>query len=120
MSGISTELAGSGLRILEAAVNPDADVNAFVQQFKPPFPVGMYDYAKARDFLQLDPNKRYFVPLIAFIDRKGMIRSVYTGGDKEFFSEDDPAQQAKNMRAVIEPLLAEGKKPTPARRTTHH
>jgi hypothetical protein len=44
------------------------------------------------------------MPILAFIDRQGIIRAQYEGDDK-FFSED---QQEKNLTAKIEELLKEG------------
>jgi hypothetical protein len=32
-------------------------------------------------FMEISPMIRTFVPYIAFIDRKGMIRAQFTGGD---------------------------------------
>jgi hypothetical protein len=44
------------------------------------------------------------MPILAFIDRQGIIRAQYEGDDK-FFSED---QQPKNLTDKIEELLKEG------------
>ena len=35
----------------------------------------------ALQFMEISPMIRTFVPYIAFIDRKGMIRAQFTGGD---------------------------------------
>jgi hypothetical protein len=43
------------------------------------------------------------MPILAFIDRQGVIRAQYEGDDK-FFGED---QREKNLRAKIEELLKE-------------
>jgi hypothetical protein len=40
LSGIQKDLGPKGLEVLEAAVNDNADLAGFQQQFKPPFPVG--------------------------------------------------------------------------------
>ena len=44
------------------------------------------------------------MPILAFIDRQGVIRAQYEGDDK-FFAED---QQVKNLTDKIEELLKEG------------
>lgn len=53
----------------------------FVHQFSPPFPVGMANQMDALQFMEISPMIRTFVPYIAFIDRKGVIRAQFTGGD---------------------------------------
>jgi len=67
--------------VLEGALNADANVALFVKQYQPNFPVGMAQPMPAAEFMQINPMVRTFVPYIAFIDRKGMIRFQYTGGD---------------------------------------
>jgi hypothetical protein len=44
------------------------------------------------------------MPILAFIDRQGVIRAQYEGDDKFFFED----QQEKNLTGKIEELLKEG------------
>jgi len=47
---------------------------------------------------------RMMMPQVVVIDRKGIIRAQLAGDDK-FFAE---AEQEKNFRGLLEPLLKEG------------
>lgn len=104
MSGIEKDLGPKGLEVLEAAINEAADVNSFVQQFKPPFPVGIATVQAAVDYIQWPAGKRVLVPMMVFIDRKGVIRAQYTGADSDFFEE---SKLDEHFRAEIEKLLVE-------------
>ena len=97
------ELAPKGFRVVEGTINTDADVPGFIKQFSPTFPVGTADPNAAREYMQLSPVERSFVPFMTFIDRKGMIRAQYTGSDQAFFGDKQP----DNIRAEAEKLLAE-------------
>jgi hypothetical protein len=87
--------------VLEGTLNGDADIPAFVRQFQPPFPVGKVDQLPALEFMQISPVVRTFVPYIAFIDRKGMIRNQLTGGDLS------DATQEKTLGDIAEKLVNE-------------
>lgn len=100
LSGVQSEYAAKGLKVVEAAINDLQSVPGFVRNFNPPFPVGYADHNTAVQYLQLSPMVRSFVPFLLFIDRKGMIRAQYTGSDPYFQNEE------KNARAEVEKLLA--------------
>lgn len=104
MSGIQKDLGPKGLEVLEAAVNENADLASFQQQFKPPFPVGTISAATALEYIQWPRDKRPLVPFMVFIDRKGVIRAQYTGADSDFFDE---SKMDQHIRAEIEKLLNE-------------
>jgi len=55
---------------------------------------------------------RLLMPQVVVIDRNGTIRTQYAGDDKFF----ERADQEKNFRDLIEPLLKEGQTQTAARR----
>ena len=95
-----------GLQVLASAIEDIARINlpAFIRQFKPPFPVGFDNQAVVINYLEHPPMLIPHMPILAFIDRQGVIRAQYEGDDK-FFSED---QQEKNLTAKIEELLKEG------------
>lgn len=107
------ELAPKGLEVVEAAINDNPDIAAFVSQFKVPFPVGTAGVLPALDFIQWPKDKRPLVPFVVFIDRKGVIRAQYTGVDEAFFD----ANQEQHMRDEVMKLLNEGGgKAKPARK----
>jgi hypothetical protein len=56
------------------------------------------------DYLQHPVMFRLLMPQVVVIDRKGIIRTQLAGDDKFF----DKAEQEKNFRDVLEPLLKEG------------
>ena len=98
------DLAPKGFAVVEAAINDNPDIPSFVSQFKVPFPVGTAGVLPALDYIQWPKDKRPLVPFLVFIDRKGVIRSQYTGVDEAFFDN----QQAQHMRDEAEKLLNEG------------
>jgi peroxiredoxin len=95
-----------GFQVLASAIEDVARVNlpAFIRQYNPPFPVGFDNQTVAINYLEHPPMLIPHMPILAFIDRQGIIRAQYEGDDK-FFSED---QQPKNLTDKIEELLKEG------------
>lgn len=91
-----------GLQILTASFNPDAalQVSNFNKQYVSGFPSGSAERDSVLEFLQLS-DPRFYVPILVFIDRKGMIRAQYIG-DAEFLKDQD-----KNIRTLAESLLKE-------------
>ena len=104
MSGIQKDLGPKGLEVMEAAVDSNPNLAAFVQQYKPPFPVGTAPALSALEYIQWPRDQRPLVPFMVFIDRQGVIRAQYTGVDSVFF-EDSTMDQ--HIRAEIEKLLSE-------------
>lgn len=113
MSGIENELGSKGFAVLEAAVNDNADIPGFIRTYKPPFPVGTAGGREALEYMQWPPTQRPLVPLMAFIDRNGMIRAQFTGVDTNFFDD----QMDKHIREEVDKLLKEGA-PAPGKSTT--
>ena len=103
MSGIEKDLGPKGFAVVEAAINENADVPGFIRTYSPPFPVGTASGLSALEYMQWPLTQRSLVPLMAFIDRSGMIRAQYTGVDTNFFGDD----LDKNIRAEVEKLLKE-------------
>jgi peroxiredoxin len=105
MSKLQPELERRGLVTIAAATQdmPALFVPDFIRDFKPAFPVGFVDRNLAMQFMQHDPKYIFYNPAVTLIDRKGVIRGQYPGGD-EIFNGDQEA----NLRAKIEPLLKEG------------
>jgi hypothetical protein len=94
---------------VEGALNADANLPLFIQQFQPSFPVGMANQLDALNFMQISPMVRTFVPYIAFIDRKGIIRAQFTGGDVT----DETLE--KILRENAEKLVNERSRPAKAK-----
>ncbi len=109
-----------GLQVVASAIEQDAQaaVPGFVKSFQPPFPVGFNNPYAAIAFMQHPPMLIPHMPLIAFIDRQGMVRSQAEGLDSMLVNEQ---QVAGNLRAEIEKMLAESApKKTPVKRTAAH
>lgn len=75
-------------------------VNAFNKQFVSGFPSGFAERDAVLEYLQLS-DPRFFVPILVFVDKKGMVRAQYIG-DAEFLKDQD-----KNIRVLVESLLKE-------------
>ena len=90
--------------MLEAAINQNPELPAFISQYKPTFPVGTADPTAALQYLDWPAGKRPLVPLMVFVDRQGIIRSEYSGADQDFFNEQ---QMDGHIRAEAQKLLAE-------------
>jgi len=103
LTGLQREYGPRGLQVLAAAFNPMANmlVPDFIKQYQPSFPVGYTDRIPVHTYLDHPETMQMYVPVLVFIDRKGMIRHQYLG--------DDPFQQnqEKNLRDTIEALLKE-------------
>jgi peroxiredoxin len=101
LAQIQKEYAGRGVQILGAVFDPGAPrrVQEFHDKLGLNFPVGVSDTAPVLDFLQHPVNEPYFVPMLVFIDRHGMVRSQYLD-DENFL-----ARQEVNIRAEIDKLL---------------
>jgi hypothetical protein len=97
------EYGPRGFQVVESAIETGADKNVagFVQAFHTNFPVGFIDPYTAIGFMQHPPAVGPHMPMLAFLDRKGVIRAQYEGDDAKFFGDD----QEKNIRAQIEGLL---------------
>jgi len=101
LSGLQRQYGPRGLQVLAAAFNAKADtlVPGFIHQFQPNFPVGWTADPDVRNYLDHSVMAPLYVPTMVFIDRKGMIRHQYLGGDP-FFND-----QEKNLRETIEEML---------------
>lgn len=103
MSGIEKDLGSQGFTVVEAAVNENPDVPGFIRTYNPPFPVGTTSGMGALEYMQWPPTQRPLVPLMAFVDRTGMIRAQFSGVDADFFNDD----MDKHIREQVEKLLKE-------------
>ncbi|HUA58667.1 MAG TPA: TlpA disulfide reductase family protein [Verrucomicrobiae bacterium] len=106
LSKDTAEFTPRGLQVLAAAVEEGAAAHVpdFIRVFKPAFPVGYTaDYDAVFRFMQHSPKAVPHMPLVAFIDRTGMIRAQYEGTDAFL---QDPVIEA-NLRKGIADLLAQ-------------
>lgn len=101
LAQVQKEYGPKGAQVLGAIFNPEAQfqVQQFNKMFGVNFPCGYTNPKAVNDFIQQPPNEPPFVPILVFIDRKGMIRSQYVG-DENFLRD-----QEKNIRAELDKLL---------------
>jgi hypothetical protein len=99
------EFGPRGFQALGSAIEATARtaLPGFLRQFNPPFPVGYNQLMAALDFMQHPPIVGPHMPLIAFIDRQGVVRAQYEG-QEPFLAQD---RMAGNIRAKIVELLEE-------------
>jgi len=114
LSRLQKEYAPRGLQVIASAIQDMAAlvVPDFIRQFQPGFPVGYNPRNLVENYLQHPVMFRLMMPQVVVIDRKGIIRTQLAGDDKFF----DKAEQEKNFRELLEPLLKEGTVTPVARR----
>jgi thiol-disulfide isomerase/thioredoxin len=106
------EFGPSGFQALAVAIDEDDVKKAlrdFTRNFNPNFPVGYCKRDPALNFMQHLTMVPARMPLIAFIDREGVIRAQYEGFEP-FFEEE---KLDANMRAKVKELVS-GKLAAPA------
>jgi peroxiredoxin len=111
MNKLYKEYGPKGFQPLGVAFNDMATllVPDYVKQLDLDFPVGVATREEVLSFLEYPVVQRMYVPQLVFIDKKGVIRGQYGGGDAFFQNEE------ANMRQTIEQLLkdnGENSKPT--------
>ncbi len=97
------EFGDQGFQPIGIAVNEMAGmlVNDFIRDFKVGYPVGFSTMPMALHYLKLDVMKRWVVPQVVVIDRKGVVRY------QTIWSGDDKVQDETFMRNLIKGLIAE-------------
>jgi peroxiredoxin len=108
---MNQEFGPRGFQPLVMAINDMAQIHVqdFVKQFSLTFPVGYGQRDTAVTFLQHPVIMQLLMPQLVFIDRKGVIRAQYGGGDP-FYKDEE-----KNMREMIVSLLKETGAPPSAK-----
>jgi peroxiredoxin len=101
LTKVQEEYKAKGVQVLGAVFDDGAASRAveFHQKFGPNFPIGYSEKRAVLEFLGLPPDDPYFVPILVFIDKRGMIRSQYIG-DETFLG-----QQEKNIRLELDKML---------------
>jgi peroxiredoxin len=103
---LQTEFVSKGLQVIACAVNQGAaaDLPNFIKSIQPNFPVGYStDQVSVLGFLQHPATAIPHMPMLAFIDRHGIIREQCQGVDAIL---NDDATQEGNLRAEIQKLVA--------------
>lgn len=114
LTKLQREYGPRGLQVIASAINEMSKlyVPEFIKNFHPAYPVGYNERDAAEDYLQHPAMFRLLMPQVVVIDRKGTIRAQYAGDDKFF----ENADQEKNFRNLMEPLLKEGSAQTAGRK----
>ncbi len=104
LNTLQPEYAPKGVQILESCFNEGAQnlTADFKKTYVRGFPVGFNEKMTVLEFLQHSVVEPYLVPIIAYVDRKGMVRSQYIG------DENYLANPEQSIRASLDALLKEG------------
>jgi len=104
LNGIQSQFGPRGAQVLAAIFNENASslLPAYLRQYEPTYPLGHSSSSAVYGYLQLSFMRNFFVPMMAFVDRGGVIRAQYTGNDSFFRSNEDA-----NVREMLESLLKE-------------
>ena len=103
LNQIQKDYASKDVQVLGATFN-DGDaqrIDQFVQHFQIMFPCGYSSVPAVLTFLQQPQGEPYYVPILVFIDKKGIIRKQVIGDEKFLNEKDQPA----NIRAEVEKLV---------------
>jgi len=113
---LQQEYAPKGVQMLGVVFNPEAntDLANFTAVYaRNLFPVGMSTDPVVATFVQ-HPQGIHYIPMIAFIDKQGVIRAQHLGiNDAPFFEEK---VEVPNIRGELDKILASPivKLPAPA------
>lgn len=105
---------GDKFQPLGAAINPNnmTEARMMIPQYSYSlglrFPVGWTNRDMAYQWLEAKTTGPIYFPQLVFIDRKGVIRHHFPGGD-DFFKNEEA-----NMRKTLQALLSEGTAASPA------
>jgi peroxiredoxin len=104
LAKVQTEYAAKGVQVLGATFDDGAPlrINEFNRSLGLNFPCGTATRGPVLEYLGIAPNQPFFVPILVFIDKTGMIRSEYIG-DEHFLLD-----QEVNIRAEIDKYLKPG------------
>jgi thiol-disulfide isomerase/thioredoxin len=99
-----TEYGPKGVQVLAVVFDREArdGLTTFRDRYVKGFPVGYSDEATVMNWLEQPVDQGYFVPIVAFIDRAGMIQGQYMGDD-DFFQDPDGNIRRKLDRLVRQP-----------------
>lgn len=114
MQKLYKELGPQGFQPVGIAINEMANmlIVDYAKQFNLSYPIGHSNRDAAMQFLAHPVMMSMLMPQLVVIDRRGIIRHQYPGGDKFFENEE------KNLRDVLLPLLKSGAGPALAAPTS--
>lgn len=102
------EYGPRGFQPIGCAINAETPemakllVPSYAQAYNLTFPIGYSKREPVVSYLEHPVMQQMFMPAIAVIDKKWNIRAQHMGGE-DFFVEEE-----KNMRKLLDTLLAEG------------
>jgi len=96
LNGIQREYGSRGVQVLMSAMDEPAKavLPAYVQRLQPAYPTGWNDGSEVLTFLGVSVMTPGYVPKIAFIDRKGIIREQHFGEDPYFKTQEASVRQS--------------------------
>lgn len=108
LTSLQQQYGPQGLQVVGLAGDPNAPdaVPAFVEQYHPNFPFGYLQKDPFLKLAHLPPDGRPFVPVVLFVDPKGMVRNRLFGNDKEMKNtEAGLLQGVKDLLAQSGPIF---------------
>lgn len=101
LGAIEKDYRAKGVQVLAAVFDTGAKagLTEFRSKYVQGYPVGYSDEATVLKWLGPDAEQGYFVPIVAFIDRKGRLVSQHLGDNALF---QDPE---RNIRAKLDKLI---------------
>ncbi len=95
------EYGPKGVQVLAVVFDKDAQgqLATFRDKYVQGFPLGYSDEATVMKWLDQPLEQGYFVPIVAFVDRRGMIEGQHMGDDNLFQDPD------ANIRHAIDRML---------------
>jgi peroxiredoxin len=103
LKAIQAEQSAHGLQVVVAAGDPKAEtvIAPFIAAHKPNFPLGYLDRPAIMKVANIGPKDRPFVPIMMFVDAKGMVRV-------QLFGNDPLMQKSEGIiRSTVRELLKE-------------
>ncbi len=113
LAGVQKEYAAKGVQVIACAFNDNSKnlVGSFAQTYVSGFPAGWSEKGSVFEFLQHPENIPYFVPILVFVDRKGVIRQQIIG-DETYLQNPET-----NVRASVDALLKDAPRAPGAKHT---
>ena len=101
LAGLQKDYGSKGVQVLAVVFDTGAKTGlaAFKEHYVQGYPVGYSDEATVLNWLQQPAEQGYFVPIVAFINRRGTIVSQHQGDDNLF---QDPET---NIRHKLDSML---------------
>ena len=86
LAGLQKDYAVKGVQVLAVVfdANAKAGMSDFGQKYVRGFPLGYSDEATVLAWLGPIADQGYFVPIVAFVDRRGAIQGEHLGDDNLF------------------------------------